>query len=311
MLLSRLKNKFIRSYFRKKFYPVVSRVRNTPELSISRPIKGLAIVSMVQKKDVDLYLVALKSFVRFVCPEKIILVADPTIDESDIVVLREHVSCIEIVPVSDFKRDFTPSGGCWERLNALSYYNKNYYVIQLDSDTTTHNIPEEVIESVKRDVSFTLGTFQGQKLSTLDQASNFAKSHIHNNRPHIQLLSEFLLNSIKSDLPSIQYYVRGCAGFNGFPKGTLDFKLIADISKWFEKATEGRWKEWGSEQFTCNLLVANIPGALILPIEKYQTPKFIDFSATFYHFIGSMRFNSSMYARSVAKILEELNINDR
>ncbi len=56
--------------------------------------------------------------------------------------------------------------------------------------------------------------------------------------------------------------------------------------------------EWGSEQVMSNIVVANVPSAVVLPHPKYADCHKMEPGVTqFIHFIGSCRFDGGNYAR--------------
>jgi hypothetical protein len=68
-----------------------------------------------------------------------------------------------------------------------------------------------------------------------------------------------------------------------------------------------RWHEWGSEQVMSNIVIANIPGAIVLPHPKYADCHKMKQGVTeFIHFIGSCRFDGGNYARLGAEVIATL-----
>ncbi len=144
-------------------------------------------LSMVHHRDVESYLLALKSFCRFLHPRKIVMVADPSITDADRALIAEHVQGIEIVPAEDFRETGMPQGGCWERLIAISEYVQHDYVIQLDADTVTLEYPVEVQKAIAESRSFVLATEDGQDFVSCLEAANWAKPRIASGE-HVQAL---------------------------------------------------------------------------------------------------------------------------
>lgn len=303
-MLNRVVRRLKRDFFRKKFTQIAQQVRATSEFNSMDQESELVVLSLVQKKDVNMYLLAVKTFLQYISPGKIVLVADPSIDEEDVKVLRQHIPALEITPASAHRYAETPVGGCWERLNAIASYNAEHYVIQLDADTLTMNRPSEVIDSVNSRRSFVLGTNDGQQVWTLDYASQFALAH-RSDKNHIQIEAECLLTEFSAEFA---HYVRGCAGFTGFAKNSISVEQVRRISTLFSQKLDQRWAEWGSEQFMSNLLVANSSALDVLPISRYQTPKDNTFTdKALLHFIGSMRFANSLYCQGARQCLSKLS----
>jgi hypothetical protein len=123
--------------------------------------------------------------------------------------------------------------------------------------------------------------------------------------PHIQLVAEANFNKLKrfNELR----YVRGCAGFSGFAKGSFSRDFVEEISSQMSDALGDRWQEWGSEQVMSNIVVANTPDCRVLPHPKYSDCIKMRLPETvFIHFIGSCRFNNGNYARLGKVLIQEL-----
>lgn len=261
---------------------------------------------MVQHRDLMAYLLALKSFVRYASPERIVLVADPTLTESDRGQLVKHVPGIEIREVAEFRHPDLPVGGCWERLCAISKYVADGYVIQLDADTVTIRDIPEVLSAIRDQVPFILGTDEGEYFVTCAAAAEYATQQIEKyNYDHVQILAESLLGHVS--LGNVTKYVRGCAGFSGFSPGCFDTAQMVTISKRMSELLGARWSAWGTEQFTSNLIVSNTPGARVLPHPKYCMPDVRNRETAFLHFIGYQRYVTGLYAKMAVQVVQDLS----
>lgn len=69
-----------------------------------------AVLSMVHHRDVESYLLAIKSFCRFLHPQRIIVVSDPSITEADQSLIRSHVHGIEFAKAVDFREPGNAAG---------------------------------------------------------------------------------------------------------------------------------------------------------------------------------------------------------
>jgi hypothetical protein len=71
-----------------------------------------------------------------------------------------------------------------------------------------------------------------------------------------------------------------------------------------------KWDEWGSEQVTTNLLIANLEGACPLPSPKYVSywahPDVPYNDASFLHFIGPYRFANGYYLKQARNVIATL-----
>jgi hypothetical protein len=254
---------------------------------------------MVQKRDVLPYLVALKSFSRQANPKRVIIVCDPSIDETDRRIFKRHVPHVELRLAKEFTNPHVPRGGTWERLMAIAEYSRQIYVVQLDADTVTTQPVPEVIEAIRTGHGFVLGESPQQTLVTATQSSEAARNAEW--KAHIQASAELAM--VETSLPAGPLYVRGCSGFTGFPVTTTMQEKLISYSLEMGKLLGSRWTEWGTEQVTSNYLVANATGTFVLPYPKYATPDVRSGATAFLHFIGSMRFISSAYESTSREII--------
>lgn len=273
----------------------------TPPLA--RGTHDFTALSMVQHRDVLPYLVAIKSFARYTQPARVVLVADPTLDDADRAVLRQHVPHIEILDAAGFRRPALPVGGCWERLSAISVLNAETSVVQVDADTVTQGPLDEVVQAALSAASFVLRSEAGVEITTLDQAAENGRRLVAHSR-HIQPTVESRMNELPG---AAQWrYARGCAGFTGFGRGALDVGRLDALSSAMRALHGERWNEWGSEQVTSNLLAASAPGAFMLPHPRYcnadsQTPQ-----TRLAHYIGYARYTSRAYEQQAAALVRAL-----
>ncbi len=84
---------------------------------------------------------------------------------------------------------------------------------------------------------------------------------------HIQALAEVNMENV--GLPNENLYVRGCAGFTGFPTNDMMSSQLIDFSSKMTKRLGERWADWGSEQVASNYLVANAHDTEVLPFPQY------------------------------------------
>ncbi|HUW38669.1 MAG TPA: hypothetical protein VMV91_15190 [Rhodocyclaceae bacterium] len=293
-----------------RIYEKVNRLRfNLAVRSILRtpPVKlqghEYTLLSMVQHRDVYSYLLAVKSFCRYAEPSRVVVIADSTLDTMDRALIRRHVPGVELCEARNFQRDGIPTGGCWERFCAIADFVRDSYVIQLDADTVAVQPLPEVLAAVEDGTAFTLGTEDDMTIVSCSEIAAWARPRL-SARDHVQLVAESLLDQIEA---STEYrYVRGCAGFAGYPRASLDFAMVREFSHRMEQVLPDRWSEWGSEQFSSNVLIASMPGARVLPHPKYCAPHRRRTGTVFMHFIGYVRYATPLYARMASQISKEL-----
>lgn len=297
-MIARIKNKIDRAWFNFR----CSGIFDTPPVKCD-PGSNVVIVSQLHHPDLAMYMLAAKSFTRFIKPQGFVIVDDGLLPE-DRRILVEHFEPIRFVPSKGVPLGACPAGGCWERLLTLSQENSSHYVIQLDADTLTLSEPAEVMQCLTQNRSFTLGTGTGRQAVGFDEASRFAQTGMSN---HVQNHAERAL----ANYPGHEHlrYVRGCAGFTGFAKGQLLPENIQEFSSQMEKLVgKEKWHEWGSEQVTSNFMAANAPDSLVLPVERYPFWRpGVDITKTaFVHFFGVFRFMGGMYTQHGRSTIERL-----
>ncbi|TCV88115.1 hypothetical protein [Sulfurirhabdus autotrophica] len=290
---------------RKWFASQCKGILKTPPVTLERNC-NLAVLSQLQHKDVLMFLLALKSFAREVPIGHVYLLNDGSLTESDINLLQAHIPELSFFELKDFQGTSCPRRGCWERLLAIAELVKKYYVIQLDSDTLTIGAMPELVECVKQGIAFTIGTWDNQTIETMEERCTTAKTRTPDASSHVQLMAEASLDKLKSY--KTLHYVRGCAGFAGFPQNSFTKDFVEGISNEMHAAIGSKWSEWGSEQVMSNIVVANIANASVLPHPKYSDCKKMKLPQTvFIHFIGSCRFNTGVYANLGINIIKQLN----
>jgi hypothetical protein len=254
-----------------------------------------------------MYLLALKSFCRqFGRIPGVVILNDGSLTESDRSTLSAHIPMVRIISIPEVAPARCPRGGCWERLLLISDLVKDSYVVQLDSDTLTLRSIPEVQECVAANRSFTLmGDRSFPEIESMTDACARSKS---NTDPMVQAVCERSFDQLEESA-SLRY-VRGNAGFTGFAKGSIDRDKIEWFSDLMRRIAREKWDEWGSEQVTSNLLIANSDDALPLKFPKYLSywaHQDVNYeSASFIHFIGPHRFSNGFYLKSARKVIAAL-----
>jgi hypothetical protein len=264
------------------------------------------VFSQLPHKDLIMFLVALRSFVRYAPIKGVHLLNDGSVTAEDKALLYEQIPGLIFHELADFRSAACPSGGCWERLLGIADLVRDHYVIQLDSDTLAISVIDEVVECVRSDTSFTLGTWDRQMFEAMSDRAGQAKEIIAGEgNSHIQVLAEANLDKL-SGYESLRY-VRGCAGFAGFAARSFSRERIESLSQEMYAAIGAKWNTWGSEQFASNVIVANSDRAAVLPHPKYCACNRVQAETSFIHFIGGCRFKDGTYARLGKRVIGELN----
>ena len=287
---------------RLRFDQIAKTILQTSPLKINS--SNLRIVSSVSHEDLLMYLIAIKSFYRFVQNGDVVILNDGSLTEDDIGILKQHVNPIAILDLEKVPYSHGKKGVRWGILLAIADMLDDHYVLHIDSDTLTLGHPTEVVEAISTNRSFTLGTKDGTNLVSADQISDFVKN---NPSAHVQVVAE--RNLSKLDNREHLKYVRGNSGLTGYAKGSFSREIAESFYLDMERLIGGKIKERGSFQFSSNFFVANGIDPLVLPLERYPcvTPQILESlePSVFLHFIGRYRFDGGLYRDLVRQFLKD------
>jgi hypothetical protein len=257
--------------------------------------------------EVVMYLLAVKSF----CGQlgrnpKVVVLDDGSLTKSDYAVLHTHLADVRIVRLSQVAPDRCPKGSCWERLLLIGDLVKDTYVVQLDADTLTTKSIAEVAQCIDANRSFTLlGDGSYPEIEPMLRACQRSKANMGT---MVQAVCERSFDQLPESA-SLKY-VRGNAGFTGFAKGSIVREKIVWYSDLMRRIARDRWDEWGSEQVTSNLLIANSMDAYVLEFPKYLSywahADIAYLDASFIHFIGPYRYSNGFYVGSAKQVIAAL-----
>ena len=268
---------------------------------------SLTLVSMLCHGEVLMYLLAAKSFCKQLGRNpNIVILDDGTLTKDDRATLGMQIPEVKIVSISEVMPDRCPKGSCWERLLLISDLVKDSYVVQLDSDTLTVKPIAEVEACIAANRSFTLmGDRSHPDVESMLSACARSKD---NSGTMVQAVCERSFDQLE-EANSLKY-VRGNAGFTGFAKGSINREQIAWFSDLMRRIAQEKWDEWGSEQVTSNLLIANSADSYVLEFPKYLSywahPDVPYDDASFIHFIGPHRFSNGFYVRTARGVIDAL-----
>lgn len=290
-----------KEYNRKVFNWIAKDILHTPPLKQSG--ESPVIVSMLCHKDVFMYLLAIKSFYRALGRGRIVIINDGTLTQKDFEILDFHVRPSEYIQASELSSPLCPGYISWKKLFCIAHYIKDSYTIQLDSDTLTvaRQLPD-IQSHIDTNTSYILGTWPDQQPTSMLEAAQAAQA---SNSNHVQMLAEKSF----SLLPNVDTlkYIRGCSGFDGFATNSFDIAYLEEFSQQMYKLISNKWNEWGSEQTTSNVIVANSKKSAVLPYPQYYNYwGKVEDDSHFVHFVGSYRYHGGNYGRLARKITHEL-----
>ena len=296
-VLYRVRNNLSRRIFE---YQIREILKTPPVKMVEGP---LTIVTMVAKFDVSMYLLSMKSFYSRVGFGMIVVIIDQDMPDISRRLLKEHIPGIRMVILEDIDPDPCQRGGTWERLVYVVGLSEQNYVIQIDCDTLTIGEDlHEVIECINNNVAFAYADNNWSIKSLLDYSHESAE--ITSNYVGILLEQTFATWTNAEALK----YVRASSGFAGFAKGGASVDLLHCFHAQMRQSLLDRWRDWGTEQAGSNFIIANTPGAIILPYPSYATFPLptANERAKFFHFIGSNRFDGLFFARQGRRIIDHL-----
>jgi hypothetical protein len=305
--MTSLPQRVIRKLRERRFAAAARAVLATPPLRAADD--GVVLFSMIGTRVLLPYLVAVKSLHARLGRGRVVILDDGTLTPADKAVLAEHLGDPRIIPIAAVDTGACPPGGTWERLLTIMDLRRTDYVIQLDSDTVTLGPVEDVGEAIAHGHCFTLRGERNARIQPLAEIVAWWAEDGREGRHHVQSTIEQVMDQVCIPGRTDLHYVRGCSGFAGFAPAPSGRELAEAFSaEAIRLMGQARWAEWGSEQVTSNFVVANEPGSVLLPYDRYtnfwNTPVGPDMR--FVHFIGTFRYHGGAYLRAVRQAIAQL-----
>jgi hypothetical protein len=289
---------------RKRFNFLCRDIFRTPPLRMHDG--KVTLVTQVSHRDLVMYLIAIKSIYRFLATGEVVVLDDGSLISDDHMTINEHLPSARIVGFKDIGTASTPKGGCWERLLLIANLVRDTYVMQVDSDSLTLNDIPEVLDYIAQNRSFTLlGAGSFPAVEPMLDACNRAKCKDQRNMEP-QGVSERSLDQFPGG--GELKYVRGNAAFAGFARSSFTSSDVEYFSRNMERICgTDKWHEWGSEQVTSNLIIANSAKTGILEHPKYTSyyalPDVDYDQSSFVHFMGTHRFENGCYSTLARRVI--------
>jgi len=288
---------------RDRFYRQTRGIFETPPMPVVPAPWG--IVTMVSNNDVQMYLLSLKSFYARIRRGKVTAIIDRDMPAASREILLRHFPGIEFVILEDIDTGECQRGGTWERLVYLLDRTRDEYMIQMDCDTLTCGVINEVLDCAENNVAFTMPGPRYAIVPMLESAANARETEGN----HIVIVAERLFDRY----PHAEQlrYTRGSSGFAGFAKGGFARSQLETFHREMARLVGPRWTEWGTEQCASNFAIANSPNAIVLPWPKYQgggpSTLGVRDQASFIHFYGTYRYLADSFAELGNRVIRELN----
>ena len=254
---------------------VFRHVLKTPAIECN-PNAGVDYVSLICHRDIHIFLLACKSFLRFYRDVSVVADSDGTLTRSDIQVLQRQIPGIQIVRrleadervsneiESDLLKAIRERDVSFIKLIDVNLFSTKRRIV-VDSDILFLRPPTEIIDWIESD-------------------NNRAFHHVNldaNNRFREHL--ESFNKALNTNISSLDY----CSGFIGYPS-SLPFSDIDQVISVLRRIGEG----WGLEQCAYAFLLMDRSDKLserrYLAVMKNPTEKDAR-DAIMIHFVGKLR----------------------
>lgn len=306
--LGRTAGRLRRNWHKARFDAVAQRVFDTPPLRMTGD--SPVFVSQLCERDVAAYLLAIKSLYRRIGEGRVCIIDDGSLTADCRALLAQHVPRLDVVDIRTIDTGPCPRGGTWERLCKIVEMAEGQYVIQVDADTLTVGDVPEVRDCWRQGRSFLLGTGSGRAVLPAAEVARMVQGWIRHHgwtELSLSVAAEAALDQLPD--PRSVSYVHASSGFAGFARGAVK---IDDLYRFSDQMSallgRTRWATWGSEQIASNYVLANAPRAIVLRYPRYACvePGTVVKDSAFLHFIGSYRYETSLYRRSALSLLSAI-----
>jgi len=301
-MLSKLK----RSVAQWQFNAALSHVLQTPPL-VRKPA-DLVFVSQLCHRDVLAYLLAMKTIYSQIGEGRIAIVDDGSLTPSDHQLLEDHCGAISFIDMDAVDTGRCPKGGTWERLITLIAQANTYgYAIQVDADLVALGPLDEVMNCYRDALPFAIGNVMRPGRVTFRQMSAWLAQTDFAGSGHVQVAAEHLLKTLP-DADS-RFYIRASSAFAGLPGGRVSLADLQALHDAMSPLLKTRWHEWGTEQFSSNIMIANAGDAVELTPPNYINHQLASDirQARLVHFFGTWRFANGRYRACAQRAIAALN----
>lgn len=304
----RLRNHLAYRHFQYK----TRRMRSSPPVACD-PTAGCEVHTMLGLRDLPLYLIAIKSLLRFYDRLAVVIHSDGTLDALTLALLEHHVPGCRIVAADEadaYAREHIAAGSllerwrahdpCYRRLIDTELFSRTPKRIILDSDILVLRHPDEVVSWVETgDRPFLMGQ---PPLASESRPEVKAGDNVQN-----QFRAQLETLSTKVGLPA-EFMQGGTGGFHGAVGDELSLPRIERVLQACLDLNLPM-QQWGSDQCLIIYLLSTA-GALRLSTEDYlnYTPERVPHpeQATLLHFYGTHRFYQGIYQTLAADMIGDL-----
>ena len=298
-----------REWAEQSFERVGRKILDTRPLGVNG--ESPIFLSMVRQCDLITYLLAIKSLYLAIGHGQVIVINEQSITNKhsltpeDVAMLAYHIPGINVIDLATISTGRCPQGGTWERLVKIIELSQNNYVIQADADTLVSAPIPEVVQCWRENRSFLMDGGAHTPISPAPETARMVQEWLRTeDLNHVGMDAEAALDRLPE--AEKRLYAHASSGFAGFARGAFS---LADLEL-FSQQMSGilgweRWQELGSEQIGSNYILANAPGAVVLPSRKYAcfSPKLDHSKTAVLHFIGETRYLGGTYKRRAEEFI--------
>ena len=292
-------------------------IHNTPPTPCC-PEAACELHTMLSRRDLPLYLVAAKSFLRFHADVAVVVHDDGSLDPACSIVLERHLPGCRIIHAAEADakaaealsswpqlRHFRAIDASWRRLIDTDLWSRTEKRIIMDSDIITLRSPHQVIEWIASDERpFLMGKPSATPFVPTNQPAP--------TNAHVQTKFKAKVAELASALGVPPVFEDGTtSAFYGCRPEALPLERVERLLQ-AAAASGVPMHEWGGEQCTVVYLLS-VAGANRLSSEHYLNyyPDVEDrlSTAVLVHFIGTNRFHKNHYPQLANRLVQELREN--
>ncbi len=306
-LLYKGTKKYSKSYYDWVFYKnecrkireLFSSVTNTPPFKCNVKAR-VEVHSLVSHKHLYMYILAIKSFLRFYDNVLIIAHDDGTLNRADIKSLKKHIGNIKLVsiieankavkdilktfPLCSHFRRMKPSQKQIFDFLMLSKENK---LITLDSDTLFLDIPHEIIKWIESE--------EQKILYIYEEDPNGPKI---NGKP--------ITNTLNIGKTPFKFAPHLCGGFVCYFKDIMNLNLVEEYWGYIANKCKDEHATYFSQPIMA-LYAGNSKYPLSIMPKGYQNPPYFTQNPVFKHYWSSISISTD-YLLDAQKVIAQLKI---
>jgi hypothetical protein len=277
------------------------------------PAAACTIHTMLGHSELQMYLVAIKSFLRFQPFAQVAAHSDGSFTQNDAVLLRKHVPGIRVIGTTEaderaskalnpFLAEWRARDASWRRVIDTELWCETPRRMIIDSDILTIRKPEAVLDWIKGGGGMhplMFGSTDPRPAGPIPEGTG--KRHIQN--IFRERLAQFANNAVGPP----EFYQGGTSGYYGC---TRELSL-AEIERLIRAGLEAGipMAEWGGEQCLV-VYVLSTSDPIRLDVRKYFNfaPEAMDRlnEVAVAHFYGTFRFHGGVYQRLAAEVVRDL-----